>query len=84
MNTAKDLEEHPNKISQTITVDVTWTPKGYKYIRIGRPEYGELFIFNGNIYQYNDLPFRDLLTGEILNTCPPLPLIIVSCVSTAS
>ncbi|MFA7253848.1 MAG: hypothetical protein WC107_04795 [Patescibacteria group bacterium] len=59
-------------------VDVDWMPKGFEAIRIGKPEYGEFFIFNGNIYQYSESPFKDLLTGEILNTCPPLPLIIVS------
>jgi hypothetical protein len=61
-----------------LNIDVDWMPKGFKAIRIGRPEYGELFIFNGNIYQYNELPFKDLMTGHILEECPPLPLIIVS------
>ena len=53
-----------------LQIDVDWMPKGFEAIRIGKPEYGEFFIFNGNIYQYSELPFKDLLTGEILDKFP--------------
>ena len=60
----------------SIVVDPNWMVPGFECVRIGQPQHGEQFIFNGNIYREGDLPGIDLLTHEPM-AHPALPLIIV-------
>lgn len=63
-----------NRVS--MVVDHNWMVPGFECVRIGQPQNGEQFIFNGNIYREGDLPGIDLLTHEPMEH-PALPLIIV-------
>ncbi len=59
-----------------IVVDPNWMVPGFECVRIGQPQHGEQFLFNGNIYREGYLPGIDLLTHEPM-AHPSLPLIIV-------
>ena len=64
-----------------IVVDPNWMVPGFECVRIGQPQHGEQFIFNGNIYREGFLPEIDLLTHEPMGSHPALPLIIVKEIS---
>jgi hypothetical protein len=61
----------------SIVVDPNWMVPGFECVRIGQPQHGEQFLFNGNIYREGFLPEIDLLTHEPMGRHPALPLIIV-------
>ena len=63
-----------------ILVDHNWMVPGFECVRIGQPQHGEQFLFNGNIYREGDLPGIDLLTHEPM-AHPALPVIIVKEIS---
>ena len=65
----------------SIVVDPNWMVPGFECVRIGQPQHGEQFIFNGNIYREGFLPEIDLLTHEPMGRHPALPLIIVKKIS---
>ncbi len=65
----------------SIVVDPNWMVPGFECVRIGQPQHGEQFIFNGNIYREGFLPEIDLLTHAPMGRRPALPLIIVKEIS---
>lgn len=40
----------------SIAVDPNWMVPGFECVRIGQPQHGEQFLFNGNIYREGYLP----------------------------
>lgn len=53
-------------------------PEGFQFVRIGKPEPGELFILDGNIYAAGETASLNIASNHKIHNMPALPLIIVT------